>query len=37
MDTHLLAGIIVFSLLIGAPLVITVMIYILTLFGFRGD
>lgn len=36
MDTHLLAGILVFSLLIGAPLVIALMIWILALFGFRG-
>ena len=37
MDTHLLAGVLIFSLLIGAPLVIAVMIWILSLFGFCGD
>lgn len=37
MDAHLLIGAFVFSVLIGAPLVIAVAIWLLALFGFRGD
>lgn len=37
MDMHLLVGAIVFSVLIGAPLAISMIIWLLALFGFRGD
>lgn len=37
MDTHLLIAALVFSALVGAPLVIAVTIWLLALFGFRGD